>query len=113
VIAGSDDRDRLSIRSDDVDWRRAVDGDLRGTRVAYSADLEYAAVDPEVRSVVDRAVTVFERDLGCTVERADPNDRAMRSQPAGVVGLTRAPDGYHDRRPILYATNSREHLWTR
>jgi hypothetical protein len=31
-----------------------------------------AVVDPAVRTVVDRAVTVFERDLGCTVERADP-----------------------------------------
>ncbi|HVH22026.1 MAG TPA: amidase family protein [Pseudonocardia sp.] len=72
VIAGYDDRDRLSIRSDDVDWLRAVDGDLSGIRVAYSPDLGYAAVDPAVRAVVDRAATVFERDLGCTVERADP-----------------------------------------
>ena len=72
VVAGYDDRDRLSIRSDDVDWLRAVDGDLRGLRVAYSPDLGYAAVDPAVRAVVDRAATVFERDLGCTVERADP-----------------------------------------
>src|SRR4029453_1437291 len=66
VIAGYDDRDRLSIRSDDVDWLRAVDGDLRGVRVAYSPDLGYAAVDPAVRAVVDRAAGVFERDLGGT-----------------------------------------------
>jgi aspartyl-tRNA(Asn)/glutamyl-tRNA(Gln) amidotransferase subunit A len=72
VIAGYDDRDRLSIPSDDLDWRRAADGDLRGVRVAYSPDLGYAAVDPAVRTVVDQAAAVFERDLGCTVERADP-----------------------------------------
>jgi aspartyl-tRNA(Asn)/glutamyl-tRNA(Gln) amidotransferase subunit A len=72
VVAGYDDRDRLSIRSDDVDWLGAVTGDLRGLRVAYSPDLGYAAVDPAVRAVVDRAAMVFERDLGCTVERADP-----------------------------------------
>ena len=72
VIAGYDDRDRLSVRSDDVDWLRAVDGDLRGVRVAYSPDLGYAAVDPAVRTIIDQAVTVFERDLGCIVERADP-----------------------------------------
>lgn len=72
VIAGYDDRDRLSIRSDDVDWLGAVRGDLRGLRVAYSPDLGYAAVDPAVRAVVDQAATVFERDLGCTVEQADP-----------------------------------------
>jgi aspartyl-tRNA(Asn)/glutamyl-tRNA(Gln) amidotransferase subunit A len=75
AIAGYDDRDRLSIRSDDVDWLGAVDGDLRGLRVAYSPDLGYAAVDPAVRAVVDRAAMAFERDLGCTVERADPGWR--------------------------------------
>lgn len=72
VIAGPDDRDRLSIPCDDVDWRRAVDGDLGGLRVAYSPDLGYAAVDRRVRQVVDGAVAVFERDLGCAVERVDP-----------------------------------------
>ncbi|MGE3288527.1 MAG: amidase [Pseudonocardia sp.] len=72
VIAGYDDRDRLSITSDDVDWLGAVEGNLRGVRVAYSPDLGYAAVDPAVRAVVDRAAAVFERDLGCSVERDDP-----------------------------------------
>jgi aspartyl-tRNA(Asn)/glutamyl-tRNA(Gln) amidotransferase subunit A len=72
VIAGYDDRDRLSIPSDGIDWRRAVDGDLGGLRVAYSPELGYAAVDPAVRAVVDQAALVFERDLGCRVERADP-----------------------------------------
>jgi aspartyl-tRNA(Asn)/glutamyl-tRNA(Gln) amidotransferase subunit A len=72
VIAGPDDRDRHSVPGGDLEWRRAVDGDLRGVRVAYSPDLGYAAVDPQVRAIVDRAVTVLERDLGCTVERADP-----------------------------------------
>ncbi|WIX75685.1 amidase family protein [Amycolatopsis carbonis] len=72
VIAGYDERDRLSIRSDDVDWLRAADGDLRGLRVAYSPDFGYAPVDPAVRAVVDQAAAVFERDLGCSVERADP-----------------------------------------
>jgi aspartyl-tRNA(Asn)/glutamyl-tRNA(Gln) amidotransferase subunit A len=73
VIAGYDDRDRLSLPSDGLDWLGSLgDGDLRDVRVAYSPDLGYAAVDPAVRTVVDRAATVFERDLGCTVERADP-----------------------------------------
>ena len=72
VIAGHDDRDRHSLPSESVDWRRAVNGDLRGVRVAYSADLGYAVVDPVVRSIVEQAVAVFEHDLDCTVERADP-----------------------------------------
>ncbi len=72
VIAGPDVRDRLSIPTDDVDWLRAPEGELSGVRVAYSADLGYAAVDRSVREVVERAVGVFEKDLGIPVDRADP-----------------------------------------
>jgi aspartyl-tRNA(Asn)/glutamyl-tRNA(Gln) amidotransferase subunit A len=104
VIAGYDDRDRLSIPSDDVDWLGAVDGDLRGVRVAYSPDLGYAAVDPAVRTVIDQAVTVFERDLGCTVERADPGweDPYEALLPlivceSDLAGLRRLADELGDR----------------
>ena len=104
VIAGYDDRDRLCIRSDDVDWLRAVDGDLRGVRVAYSPDLGYAAVDPAVRAVVDRAVTVFERDLGCSVERADPGWEdpydallPMILAESDLAGMRRLADELGDR----------------
>jgi aspartyl-tRNA(Asn)/glutamyl-tRNA(Gln) amidotransferase subunit A len=73
VIAGPDDRDRLSIPTSDVDWIDAArPRDLKGLRVAYSSDWGYAAVDPEVRRVVGEAVRVFEKDLGCTVEEAHP-----------------------------------------
>ncbi len=73
VIAGPDERDRLSIPTSDVDWlESAKPGDLKGLRVAYSPDWGYAAVDPEVRRVVGEAVRVFEKDLGCTVEEAHP-----------------------------------------
>lgn len=73
VMAGPDPRDRHSIPSADLDWIRAAHpGDLGGLRVAFSPDLGYAAVDPGVREVVERAVRVFEQDLGCRVEQADP-----------------------------------------
>jgi aspartyl-tRNA(Asn)/glutamyl-tRNA(Gln) amidotransferase subunit A len=72
VIAGPDSRDRHSLPDAGFDWRKALDGDLKGLRVAYSPDWGYAAVDPQVRRVVDDAVRVFERDLGCRVEIAHP-----------------------------------------
>jgi aspartyl-tRNA(Asn)/glutamyl-tRNA(Gln) amidotransferase subunit A len=73
VIAGPDERDRLSIPTDDIDWLAAAEPrDLKGLRVAYSADWGYAAVDPDVRRVVGEAVKVFESDLGCVVEEAHP-----------------------------------------
>ena len=74
VMAGPDDRDRHSLPAGDVDWlgSATAGGDLSDLRVAYSADWGYAAVDPEVRRIVGDAVKVFESELGCTVEEADP-----------------------------------------
>jgi Asp-tRNA(Asn)/Glu-tRNA(Gln) amidotransferase A subunit family amidase len=43
---------------------------LNGCRVAYSMDLGYLSVDPEVRANTRAALDVF-RDLGCTIEEVD------------------------------------------
>lgn len=74
VMAGPDDRDRLSVPKErNFDPMGALEGELpRGLRVAYSPDWGYAAVDPEVRRVVGEAARIFEDDLGCTVEEAHP-----------------------------------------
>src|SRR5690606_20930224 len=53
------------------DYLAACDGDLRGLRVAWSADLGYAPVDPEVRALTEAAARRFE-DLGCHVIEANP-----------------------------------------
>jgi aspartyl-tRNA(Asn)/glutamyl-tRNA(Gln) amidotransferase subunit A len=47
------------------------DGGLEGLRVAFSPDLGYAPVHPEVREVFLDAVGCFE-ELGCEVEQRDP-----------------------------------------
>ncbi|HEX2441185.1 MAG TPA: amidase family protein [Methylomirabilota bacterium] len=72
VTAGPDPRDRHSLPAGDTDWRRCLEGDVRGLRVAYSPDWGYAAVDPAVRRIATAAARVFERDLGCHVEEASP-----------------------------------------
>src|SRR3954452_5781110 len=72
VLAGPDPRDRFSLPAGDDDWAHCTDGGIQGFRVAYSPDWGYAAVDPQVRAVVGDAVEVFERELGCTVERVEP-----------------------------------------
>jgi len=72
VIAGPDDRDRHSLPKADFDWMEVLKGDLKGLKVAYSSDWGYAAVDRRVRAIVSKAVKVFERDLGCIVEEANP-----------------------------------------
>ena len=85
AIIGPDPRDRQSRPSEGIDWLGcARAGDLRGKRVAYSADWGYAAVDPEVAQIARDAARVFERDLGCVVEEANPG----WSDPAIVFAAT-------------------------
>jgi aspartyl-tRNA(Asn)/glutamyl-tRNA(Gln) amidotransferase subunit A len=49
-----------------------LQGSIKGLRVAYTPDWGYAQVDPEVRAVAGKAARVFERNLGCVVEEANP-----------------------------------------
>lgn len=72
VLAGPDPRDRYSLPDVDLDWAACAAGDLAGLRIAYSPDWGYAAVDPRVRALVGEAVSVFEQQLGCTVEQVNP-----------------------------------------
>src|SRR5690606_12896705 len=55
IAAGPDDRDRHSLPGPEFDWLQCLEGDISGLRVAYSADWGYAAVDPQVRSIVGQA----------------------------------------------------------
>lgn len=87
VIAGPDDRDRHTLPKADFDWIEACKGDLKGKKIAYSADWGYAAVDPRVREIVADAVKVFERDLGCIVEEADPGWEDPYGAFWGLVAL--------------------------
>ena len=71
VMAGADPRDRLSLPTE-IDYLAALEEDVAGLRVAWSPDLGYALVDPEVREIVEKAALRFE-ELGCHVEEAHPN----------------------------------------
>jgi aspartyl-tRNA(Asn)/glutamyl-tRNA(Gln) amidotransferase subunit A len=71
VLAGPDERDRFSLPASGEDYLGALQGDLRGLRVAWSRDLGYAVVEPEVAAVAELAARRF-GDLGCLVEEAHP-----------------------------------------
>jgi len=66
VTAGADARDRSSWPLDE-DYLAACEGGIDGLRVAWSPDLGFAAVDPEVRQLTTSAARKIE-ELGCHVE---------------------------------------------
>lgn len=79
VMAGPDHRDPHTIDAPPDDYLAACDGDLRGLRVAWSPDLGFAPVDPQVGAIVERAARRF-TELGCAVEApavAWPDPRAF------------------------------------
>ena len=72
VISGPDMRDRRSLPTASFEWVDTLKGGISGMRVAYSKDWGYAPVDPEVAEIIDNAVHIFEKELGCIVEEANP-----------------------------------------
>jgi Asp-tRNA(Asn)/Glu-tRNA(Gln) amidotransferase A subunit family amidase len=71
VMGGADPRDPVSIDAPPETYTSACEGDLRGLRVAWSADFGYAAVDSTVRELTSRAVQTFV-ELGCALDEATP-----------------------------------------
>ena len=67
VLAGPDPRDPVSMRNNPPDFSADLNRGLDGWRVAWSPDLGYAGVDPEVARVTEQAARVFE-DMGAVVE---------------------------------------------
>ena len=71
VIAGPDERDRMSLPAAETDYLSLLNDGIEGFKIAYSHDLGYAVVDPEIKDIVYKAALVFET-LGCTVEEIKP-----------------------------------------
>jgi len=77
ICAGPDERDPYSLPADDARYARALAGDLKGLRVAYTDDLGFAeVVDPEISAACARAAKAF-RDLGCRVDEVQPKWPSM------------------------------------
>lgn len=73
VIAGPHHMDRHSLPDDGSDYVAAAETtEISDYDIAYSEDFGFTAVDTTVREIVSDAVSVFEDDLGCTVDRTDP-----------------------------------------
>jgi aspartyl-tRNA(Asn)/glutamyl-tRNA(Gln) amidotransferase subunit A len=71
VMAGPHPEDPYSLPAPRRSFRRGMKGDLRGLRAAWSGDLGYGAVDPEVRRIAEAAARRF-TDFGSTVEEDHP-----------------------------------------
>jgi len=71
VLALPDARDWHALPYEPRDWRMDLEQGVRDLRIAWSPDLGYAKVDPEVLSIVKKSITVFQ-DLGAKIEEKHP-----------------------------------------
>jgi aspartyl-tRNA(Asn)/glutamyl-tRNA(Gln) amidotransferase subunit A len=91
VLAGSDDRDPHILPPETRDYLAGIDDGVKGLRIAYSPDLGYAKVDPEIAACCAPAAAVFER-LGATVDQVgaifdSPRDALLTLWSAGAAWL--------------------------
>jgi amidase len=71
-MAGPDDRHPISIAEPGETFRRPLERDFAGVRVAWAPDLGGLPVDPRVSAVLASARPAFEA-LGCELEPAAPD----------------------------------------
>jgi aspartyl-tRNA(Asn)/glutamyl-tRNA(Gln) amidotransferase subunit A len=71
VLSLPDARDWHALPYESNDYRTALEQGVRGLRIAFSADLGYAKIDPEVGALARAALKAFE-ELGAKVEEKNP-----------------------------------------
>jgi aspartyl-tRNA(Asn)/glutamyl-tRNA(Gln) amidotransferase subunit A len=71
VTAGPDPRDPTCLPPPDEEYLAACERGVEGLRLAWSPDLGYATVNPEVARLAAAAARRF-ADLGCTIEEDNP-----------------------------------------
>src|SRR5258708_2742298 len=100
VVGGPDQRDPYNIDQPQGDYDALCDDGVGGWKVAWSADVGYARVEPEVRHIAERAARRFE-ELGAHVEDATPgwSDPAETARVAWYASMLARHGARYRQRP--------------
>jgi aspartyl-tRNA(Asn)/glutamyl-tRNA(Gln) amidotransferase subunit A len=117
VLSGPTPKDRHSLPDDGLDWTD-LSPQLEGKRIAFSADLGHAPVDPEVAAIAEAAAAALARGFGAKLEMASPELGDLQPMFVALValdtdrkGLRRmAADTGHHFTPMLESLLATE--WT-
>lgn len=71
VLSQPDARDWYALAYEPRDYRQGLDTGVQDVRIAYSSNLGYTKVDPEVADIVRKAVNAF-TELGARVDEKHP-----------------------------------------
>jgi aspartyl-tRNA(Asn)/glutamyl-tRNA(Gln) amidotransferase subunit A len=87
VLAGPTPRDRHSLPVESADWALLPAAALHGHRIAFSADMGHAVVDPEVRAAFETAVQRLGAALGASADCTHPGIGDTQSMFETLVAL--------------------------
>ncbi|MCY3981787.1 MAG: amidase family protein [Alphaproteobacteria bacterium] len=96
VMAGLDPRDPLSWPAPATPYREALAAPVAPRRIAFSPDLGFMPVDPQVRGICARAMIHFE-NMGVSVEEHAPD-------------FSGAMEAFHTLRAALFVTEHAERM---
>ncbi len=109
VLSLPDARDWFALPYDGRDYRIGLDDGVRGLKIAFSTDLGYAKVDPEIAERVSSAALVF-AELGAQVHSVDPgfDDPVDCFRKHWYVGAARLMQGFTDEQRAVMEPGLRE-----
>jgi aspartyl-tRNA(Asn)/glutamyl-tRNA(Gln) amidotransferase subunit A len=112
VLAGRDPADPSTADVPVPDYRRALEGGVRGLRLGLPKDLFFERLDPEVRAAVLGAARALE-GLGASLEEV-PLPRIPHAGPASFAIIASEATAYHEpylkTRAALYGADVRARL---
>jgi Asp-tRNA(Asn)/Glu-tRNA(Gln) amidotransferase A subunit family amidase len=89
VIAGVHSRDRDSLPGKPPDFLSTLNSGVKALKIAWSADLGYAKVDPQVLRITEKAAAVF-KALGSAVTPVNPKGKTLLGDYFAIVGVCHA-----------------------
>ncbi|AGK61986.1 Asp-tRNAAsn/Glu-tRNAGln amidotransferase A subunit-related amidase [Archaeoglobus sulfaticallidus PM70-1] len=104
IIAGRDDRDKYSLPDENVSYSNVIDEGIEGVRIAFSPNLGYATVDPEVEEIVRNAAFKLEK-AGAEVEEVEVSVPRLESELVTKIVLEVATfmgDKFEEWKQIAY-----------
>lgn len=117
VLSGPSPKDRHSLPREAIDWTNLDPSSLLGRRIAFTPDLGFAAVDPEIAALAESAAHTLADEYGAELEMVSPDIGdvtlpflALVALDTDRAGLRRmAPPGYAFT-PMLQSLLERD--WT-
>jgi len=87
VLSGPAAKDRHSLPDEELDWTDLNPRRLKGLRIAFSPDLGFAAVDPEVAAIAEVAANSLALTFGAELQQAAPPIGDTQSTFLALVAL--------------------------